>query len=240
MPCPDQTERLQVIAEAQRIFASGAHYYWGCQAQGVFNQSAVRRMENQWGSTPQQRRLFASQYGGQGPCAGRCNHPDLAGRRRWPDANGMPPADVNQAQYLWPRYFRDPDTVNPGPEGQVYGESCWDKEHYDCAGFVRHCFARVLGRPPGAMRGRTTVVWERGRLPLGQVDIYPGDLAYGSGGNHVGILSGKEDYSAPNPNVSYHAFWSRAGVVRVPLGDCGWIAEVRRWNNWTISGALPT
>ncbi len=220
-----------MIAEAERIVASGAHYLWGCQSSGRFSGSGVHMIPNTMGADETGRFLFAARYGHGGACAGRCQHPDVAGRRRY-TATSLPPANAAQDSHRWPRYFVDPDTVHPGPSGLVYGESCQDKEHYDCAGFVRHCYAVGTGRAPGRMQGNSDLIWSRGQGPLSNADVYPGDLAYGSGGNHVGILSGRSSYLAASPDCSYHAFAATAGVICVPLTRCNWIAEVRRWRGW--------
>lgn len=237
MPCPHQDIRLRVIAEAQRIVAAGAHYLWGCQSSGRFTGAGVHMIPNQMGADDTQRFLFAARHGHVGACAGRCSHPDVAPRRRY-TATTLPPANVAQNAHRWPRYFVDPDTVHPGPSGLVYGESCEGKEHFDCAGFVRHCYHVGTGRPPGRMKAASEVIWSRGQGgPLTSLDIYPGDLAYGNGGNHVGMLSGSPAYTASVPDCSYHAFAARAGVIRVPISQCNWIAEVRRWRGWD---RLPT
>jgi cell wall-associated NlpC family hydrolase len=238
MECSNQAQRLRVIVEAERIVASGAHYYWGCQSSGVFNQHAVHMMPNRWGQTDQEKRVYAAEYGHGGPCAGRCAHPAVAGLPAW---NGPRLPGPSEAPHKWPRYFRDLDEVNPGPQGLVHGESCAGKEHYDCAGYVRHCFATALGHAPGDMRERTTVVWTRARGgPLSRADIYPGDLVYGADGHHVGMVSGKREYGAAFPDCAYHAYSARTGVLRVPMTGCGWIAQVRRWNRWGTPTAVPS
>ncbi|MBL8212187.1 MAG: C40 family peptidase [Bryobacterales bacterium] len=242
MPCPHQALRLRVIAEAHRLVLAGAHYLWGCQSQrGRYNGAGVHRIPNQMGADETGRFLFAYRHGNTGACAGRCGHPDVIHRRRY-TATTLPALDVDQDRYAWPRYFTDPD---PDPERRtpsalVYGESCVDKEHFDCAGFVRHCFDMGTGHPPGRMRDASDVIWTRGRSgAITSVDIYPGDLAYGNGGNHVGMLSGRAAYAAPSPDCSYHAFAARAGVIRVPIAQCNWIAEVRRWRGWDRLASAP-
>jgi len=223
--------RRQIVQLANKILNSGAHYLWGAQSNGQ-----VRMCRNAVGETDEQIYLFAASLNGgtQYVCAGRSAHPNvvrLHQRRTLEQANQA--AATNGSGYKWTRYYRDGDTVNPSPSALVYGESCGGKLHFDCAGFVRHCYRQVLNIPIRSMRGRTTEVWRRAgnNDTLANIDIYPGDILYGHG--HVGLATGKTEYGAVSPNMAIHAYHARVGVVATAISDAPRWAEVRRWNDWT-------
>ncbi|MCS7026522.1 MAG: hypothetical protein NZV14_17120 [Bryobacteraceae bacterium] len=245
MPIENEAQRKQVVAEAQRIVSEGAHYLWGCQSAGEFCQQGVTIGPNRWGARDEEKALFAARYGASGNCAGRALHPDVRTRQRWTYRSPLP-TRPEPPNLIWPRFFRDPDNhdrhspaaASPGDvSGRlVYGESCVGKEHYDCAGFVRHCFGKVLGRSVGSMRSRSRLIWRRGENPrsVTQVDIWPGDLAYDIHNHHVGVLSGRDVYGCSSPSFVYHAFSAMFGVIGAALtsGEGSWVAEVRRWELW--------
>jgi cell wall-associated NlpC family hydrolase len=235
-------KRRQIVLLAQQIFESGAHYLWGAQGSGqVTPHGAVRMRANVIGATPEETYLYAAYLAsGSNPtqfvCAGRPQKAEV--HRRW---RGTALTEANELtaqsnQYLWSRYYRDSDTVNPSPSRHVFGESCANKLHFDCAGFVRHCYRQVLQRTISRMRNHSTVVWQAGSNGSGQLsefDLYPADILYSRDGNHVGIATGLVDYGAVSPNSAIHAYYAMEGVVRTPISGPPRWGTVRRWDNWS-------
>ncbi len=232
--------REMVVETAFEILEGGAHYLWGAQSDGRVRTVRPNSYDTR---KPDGQCLFASSLSGdrQYVCAGRSDNPQVAKRRRWA---GRTLADAETApdreSYVWPRYYRDADTVNPGPSGLVFGESCWARLHFDCAGFVRQCFRSVLGAaiiPTNiSMRQQARLIWQvgKGRITdIKQVEIYPADLLYTANGTHVGLATGSPEHWGGTPGQagqSIHAFYARVGVVKTPIdGKAPRWAAVYRW-----------
>lgn len=233
--------RNMVVAVAQRIYQSGAHYLWGSQGDG--HVPMVR--PNTFGESQADRCLNAASLDGTKlyACAGRPNNPDVQGRARWGGSTLEEANRTGPSQYLWPRYYRDGDTANPSPSGLVYGEACQDKLHFDCAGFVRFCFRLILGAamiPRNAtMRSQATLIWSVGQGGIRSADIFPADLLYTSDYNHVAVATGSDDYnwwSFFRSGYAFHAYYSKVGIVCTPIGGGGGDApvwsHVYRWTRW--------
>lgn len=222
--------RNWVVAVAQAVFQSGAHYLWGGQGDGhvpMARPESVGNADTDWC-------LNAASLSGAKEylCAGRCDNPDARKLPQWKGKTLEEAALAGASQCRWPRYYRDGDTVHPSPSGLVYGESCRDKLHFDCAGFVRFCFRLILGAaiiPVNAtMRAQATRVWTVGQGSIGSADVLPADLLYTSDFSHVALATGKSDYnwwSFFPSDYSFHAYYAKVGVVSTPIlgGGAGWV-----------------
>lgn len=234
--------RNWVVAVAQAVYQSGAHYLWGAQGDGhvpMARPDSVGKAETDWC-------LNAASLSGakQYLCAGRSANSALQQVPRWQGKTLEEAGLAGAAQYLWPRYYRDGDTANPSPSGLVFGESCREKLHFDCAGFVRFCFRLVLGAaviPVNAMmRAQATRIWTVGQNGgIGGADVLPADLLYTSDFSHVALATGKADYNwwAFFPSdYSFHAYYAKVGVVSTPIqgggSGCPVWSHVYRWGKW--------
>ncbi len=232
---------ISVVNVGKQLKGAGAHYLWGAQGDGTPNILADRtgpadadtfmRCATLWAGNP-----------GSGVCAGRSGAADVISKPVWdkkdPRATG--------ALFRWPRYFIDTSTDNSpkvnGGRGQVvWGEDCNGKKHFDCAGFVRHCFRSVLGSgiiPTQGllMRSVAQPVWSAGSQPLTSLKLYPADLLYDAGYTHVGIATG--DVSLASAGVSdpgnvLHCYSATVGVMMTPLTQYVQWKYVYRWTKWS-------
>jgi len=229
---------VAVVNVGMQLKAAGAHYLWGAWGDGK-----VPMVPDQPGSTSQKTFMrCASLNGGtsNGVCAGRSGADDVRNKRAWDGKDPKAPG----TQFRWPRYFEDRSTDNSPKvaSGLVYGEDCTGKPHFDCAGFVRHCFRSVLGAAtiPYAtllMRSKARLVWpaDGNRGPISSVHLWPADLLYDDGYAHVGIATGHWllcGYGVTNPSNALHCYSATTGVVMTPIDRFVTWKYAYRWENW--------
>jgi hypothetical protein len=234
--------RTQVVLVAQAILAGGAHYLWGAQGNGQ-----VGMASNTFGPPDENYRVLAALAGGF-VCAGRPEHPDVTALQRWA-GSASDLINFDPTGYSFPRYWKDGDTANPSSPGMFYGENCQGAVHFDCAGFVRHCFRQVLGAasiPVSGliMRDKAKLVWgiDTNGGAIIDADILPADLLYTRAKNHVGLATGGSAYNTSGqltPDNAIHAFNAKKGVIMTPVDGSanpdglavGW-SYVYRWTQW--------
>lgn len=243
VPAQELKLRIQVVQLALMLFNRKEHYYWGAPDTGK-----IRMWPDAFSSDPKQLHVLAASIDGVHFCAGRSQREDVQQRAHF---TGSAPVDVwmSVSQPMsYPRFYLDGDTVNPSPSGQVWGESCAGKMHFDCGSFVRYCFRTILGpalvTPGIQMHDLAQSVWssDSGKK-LSEVDVLPADIVYAHG-THVGLTTGKPEYlKAENGAVgipadeTVHAYFAKMGVVKTSLaspraGEPSW-SEIRRWQKWS-------
>jgi cell wall-associated NlpC family hydrolase len=239
-------KRIQVVELAYSIKADGAHYLWGAQANG-----RVPMVTNRYSSSdPTGTCLYAASLSGDSTnvCAGRPWNKEVrnSGLKAWPALGDDPSlrgaAMADPTTRLWPRYYRDGDTANPSPSGLFSGESCRGKLHFDCAGFVRHCFRSILGAaiiPTNVgMRAQMQKVFDgSGSVSIRDADILPADVVFTRDGSHCGLAAGPRKYARGYwGDNTLHAWYAKIGVVETdivgssPDSPDWWY--VYRWTKW--------
>jgi cell wall-associated NlpC family hydrolase len=247
MDAGELDKRQQVVELAYSIKADGAHYLWGAQSAG-----RVPMVSNRYnGSDVTGTCLNAASLSGDSAnvCAGRPSNKEVrnSGLKVWPapgdEASLAGAARTDPATRLWPRYYRDGDTANPSPSGLFHGEACQGKLHFDCAGFVRHCFRSVLGVaviPTNvAMRGQMQNVFDgSGGASIRDAEILPADVVFTRDGSHCGLATGPRKYARGYwGDNSLHAWFAKVGVVETdiqgsaPDSPVWWY--VYRWSKWS-------
>jgi len=232
--------RTQVVGLAMTIFQAGTHYYWGAPDTGIVNMAA-----NDFSDDEKRKHVLAASLDGTHFCAGRCDNATVKSLKQWSGANAAALAATSgTSAFRFPRYYLDGDQVTPSPSAAVYGESCTNKMHFDCASFVRYCFRAVLGAkilPPGTiMKAIATQIWPSpgggGPTSITDVDVWPADILYTANDHHVGIATGGASYSKAAwipSNQSIHAYYAKVGVIQTSISgpDPRW-GIVRRWTTW--------
>jgi hypothetical protein len=239
-------KRIRVVELAYTIKADGAHYLWGAQGNG-----RVPMVANRYGTkSPEDKCLYAASLTGDSTnvCAGRPWNKEvrMSGLMPWPapgdEASLRGAAMIDPQTRLWPRYYRDGDTANPSTSGLFSGESCQGKLHFDCAGFVRHCFRTVLGVaiiPTNVgMRAQMQPVFDGAKdKDIRDADILPADVVFTRDGSHCGLAAGPRKYARGYwGDNTLHAWYAKIGVVETdiqgsaPDSPVWWY--VYRWTNW--------
>jgi cell wall-associated NlpC family hydrolase len=231
--------RLQVVSLAVGILQSGTHYYWGAPDSGVVPLTA-----DDFSADPTKRHVLAASTDGTLFCAGRCDNPAVRGLTPWTGSNASALPPPGTTTFRFPRYYKDGDRVHPSPSAAVFGESCVNKMHFDCASFVRYCFRQVLGTtilPLGiTMKSIAPQIWPTsgGPATIDKVDILPADIVYTAGEDHVGMATGNAAYikiPSIQGDQSIHAYYAKVGVIQTLISgpDPRW-GVVRRWKRWTV------
>ncbi len=143
---------------------------------------------------------------------------------------GKPDNDVhltNASAYKWER------TVVFQQVNLLHGESCVDRRHFDCVGFVRWCLKGInpgAGKYPSirSYKKMCTAVSTSGVRPD---DLCMGDLLFRRNFEHIGIAMGA------STGLVVQAQQEDVGVVSGPVGSWEWHGRLPK--EFWLGQALP-
>lgn len=151
-------------------------------------------------------------------CSGRHGHPAVT---------SLPEGKPDNAAHLSnPSAYRWVRIVKFSNENQLLGESCVDKRHFDCLGFIRWCLRDVnttpsVGKYPSikGYKKMCSPISEKG-AHLGM--LHAGDLVFRNSFEHIGIAAGSAT------GVVFEAKVEASGVVASLATDWEWHGRLPR------------
>jgi hypothetical protein len=212
----------------------GSHYLHGASGQIPNNGSELRMLPKlteplnlsvvpdikEWST------VFTAQKGPDNGRKKRCS-----GRHDHKDVNRLPKGDHNNPTHLGNpdgyRWQRLVQFDNPNP---LYGESCLERPHFDCIGFIKYCLRQVIPSFYEFIKDEkaTSIGGLKGKLDtVGDMGVRTDDLCVGDilirlkDGHHIAFAIG-------GGSGIVHAEWEPSGVVESKVGD-----------RWTFHGRIP-